>query len=246
MAKVTVYVTDDQLDRLKQAKGFGKVGMSKAFQAFLESAMAGEAPAGRYDYARKLMPLSAAIDRHRRRLARKVEVGGPPADGGPVAAALTVLLYQELLKRDPELGSKLEKEFLRFGLDDLVATETEGVDLLSEPEPDEVEVEEGDAGPFGGAFDFQLGADILKETLRLAGREAMRGGPRHGGPRGHRREIRVTIDAEDDPRQVLTVTEFETFTRRHDDWSPGTPLSPSQMETVRDLLVERTKGQEEK
>jgi hypothetical protein len=245
MAKVTVYVTDDQLDRLKQARGFGKVGMSKAFQAFLETAMAGEAPAGRYDYARKLMPLSAAIDRHRRRLARKVEVGGPPADGGPVAAALTVLLYQELLKRDPDLGAKLEKEFLRFGLDDLVASETEGVDLLVEPEPDEVEVEEGDAGPFGGAFDFHLGpefrvgADILKETLRMAGRGP---GPRGGG---HRREIRVTIDADDDPRQILTVTEYETFSRRHDDWSPGTPLTPSQMETVRDLLVERTKGRGE-
>jgi hypothetical protein len=242
MAKVTVYVTDDQLDRLKAARGFGKMGMSKAFQAFLDSAMAGEAPAGRYDYARKLMPLSAAIDRHRRRLARKVEVGGPPADGGPVAAALTVLLYQELLKRDPELVTKLEKEFLRFGLDDLVATETEGVDLMAEPEPDEVEIEAGDAGgPFGGAFDFHLGpefkvgADILKETLRMAGR-----GP-GGGPRGQRREIRVTIDADDDPRQVLTVTEYETFTRRHDDWSPGTPLTPSQMETVRDLLVERAK-----
>src|SRR3982750_485682 len=110
MAKVTVYVTDDQLARLRGSKNLGKGGMSKAFQAFLENVMAGPPPPGRYDSARKLMPLHAAIDRQRRRLAGKVSDGGPPADGGPVAAALTILLYQELLQRAPSLGATLEKE----------------------------------------------------------------------------------------------------------------------------------------
>src|SRR5436309_15746123 len=110
MAKVTVYVTDEQLARLRGAKNLGKGGMSKAFQAFLENLMSGDsAPVGRYDYARKLMPLNAAIDRHRRRLATKVSDGGPPADGGPEAAPLTVLLYHDLLNRDPSLRAPFEK-----------------------------------------------------------------------------------------------------------------------------------------
>jgi hypothetical protein len=127
-----------------------------------------------------------------------------------------------------------------------VANETDGVDLLAEPEPDDVEVDEGrDPGlDFNLGDEFRIGADLLKETLRMAGREAIRvraGGPGGGGhrDRGRSRQVRITIDADDDPRQVLTVTEFETFSRRHDDWSPGTPLSPSQVETVRDLLFER-------
>jgi hypothetical protein len=255
MAKVTVYVTDEQLERLKVARGLGKGGMSKAFQAFLETAIGGEAPAGRYDYARKLMPVSAAIDAHRRRLARKVEEGGPPADGGPVATALTLLLYKELLARDPDVANRLEKEFVRFGLDELVSGETDGVDLLTEPEPDEAEISEDD-NPFGFAVnigdELRVGADILKESLKMArragpppGRGGRRGGfpPGPPGPhRGGRREVRITVAAEDDPRQLLPVTEFETFTRRHDDWTPGTPLSPSQIETVRDLLFERSAG----
>jgi len=32
-----------------------------AFQAFLENVMSGDPPVGRYDYARKLMPLHAAV-----------------------------------------------------------------------------------------------------------------------------------------------------------------------------------------
>jgi hypothetical protein len=263
MAKVTVYVTDEQLARLRGSKNMGKGGMSKAFQAFLENVMAGDPPTGRYDYARKLMPLNAAVDRHRRRLAGKVSDGGPPADGGPVAAALTVLLYKELLKRDPALEARFEKEFGRFGLDELIASELADVDLLAEPDPDtEVEFEE-DASPFGWNFNFGdelrgvteaiRTADSIRQNLSGAfgARDRMRHEPprpprppRPGrpprGPRSHRdRTIEIRVNPDDDPRELLTVAEYERFTKRHDDWTPGTSLSPSQIETVVDLLRER-------
>lgn len=256
MAKVTVYVTDEQLDRLKSARGVGKGGMSKAFQAFLEHALAGgEAPAGRYDYAKKLMPLSAAIDRHRRALGRKVADGGPPADGGPVAAALTLLVHREMLKRDPDLGARLEREFIRFGLDELVAAETADVDLLAEPDDeDEVEEDGGDSSSASG-FGFSFGddlrgvgdalrtADLVRESIRMARPPRAPRPPRPPRPprvpgeRGRRIEVRV--GSGDDPREVLTVAEFERFTKRHDDWTPGSDLTPSQMETVGDLLRAR-------
>ena len=258
MAKVTVYVTDEQLERLKSARGVGgKGGMSKAFHAFLEQVIGGgDAPAGRYDYARKLMPVSAAIDRRRRLLARKVADGGPPADGGPVAAALTVLVYRKLLERDPSLSAALEKEFLRFGLDELVDAETEGVDLLAEPsDDDDVEIDEA-AGGFGGGgpmpFGINLGDELrgVTEAIRTADaiREnfmGRRGGPPHRPPRpprpggGRSRRVEIRVDPSDDPRETLTVAEYERFTTRHDDWTPGTPLSPSQIESMADLLRER-------
>ncbi|HVF32029.1 MAG TPA: hypothetical protein VM933_03230 [Acidimicrobiales bacterium] len=263
MAKVTVYVTDEQLERLKSARGVGaKGGMSKAFQAFLEQVIGGgAAPAGRYDYARKLMPVSAAIDRHRRALGRKVADGGPPADGGPVAAALTVLVYRELLRRDPELEAALEKEFLRFGLDELVAAETADLDLLAEPEgEDDVEIDESDRGP-AGPFGINLGeelrgvteairtADAIRENI-LGGRTRHRGGPVPPTPPmpprpprpprpGSGRRVEIRVGSSDDPREVLTVTEFERFSKRHDDWEPGRDLTPSQIESVTDLLRDR-------
>jgi hypothetical protein len=245
MAKVTVYVTDDQLERLRAARGGSRGGLSKAFQAFLENVTStGEAPPGRYDYARKLMPINAAIERHRRRLARKVQDGGPPADGGPVANALTLLLYRELLKRQPDLEAQLEKEFVRFGLDELVATETEGVDLLAEPEADDtdLDVDESD-GPLGFGFNFgdelRIGADLFREGIKIAKREAKRGGASAvftHGPQGRSRRVEVRVAADDDPTRLLTVRDFETFKKRHSDWSDGSPLTPSQIETVRDLL----------
>ena len=261
MAKVTVYVTDEQLERLKSARGVGgKGGMSKAFQAFLEQVIGGGgAPAGRYDYARKLMPVSAAIDRHRRTLGRKVADGGPPADGGPVATALTVLLYRELLKRDPALEVALEKEFLRFGLDELVASETADVDLLAEPETDdEVEIDESDRGPVAGPFGINLGdelrgvtdairtADAIRENF-MGGRSRHRGGPVPPVPPrpprpprpGSSRRVEIRVSPSDDPREVLTVTEFERFSKRHDDWTPGSDLTPSQLESVVDFVRER-------
>ncbi len=260
MAKVTVYVTDEQLDRLKTARGVGKGGMSKAFQAFLEHALAGnEPPAGRYDYARKLMPVSAAIDRHRRLLARKVADGGPPADGGPVSAALTLLLYRELLKRDPGLEAALEKEFIRFGLDELVGSETADVDLLAEPDPDDPNIEIDDDEPAPTGFGFAFGdelksvsdalrtGEIIRESLRMARTPRPPRPPRPPrAPRAPRppgssreRRIEIRLSPDDDPRQVLTGAEFDRFARLHDDWSVGANLSPSQLETVRDLLHDR-------
>jgi hypothetical protein len=60
------------------------------------------------------------------------------------------------------------------------------------------------------------------------------------GPRGNReRHIDIRLSPEDDPRDLLTVAEYERFTKRHDDWTPGTPLTPSQLESVTDLLRER-------
>ena len=261
MAKVTVYVTDEQMERLKVVRGMGKGGMSKAFQAFLENAIAGgEPPAGRYDYARKLMPVHAAIDRHRRVLGRKVADGGPPADGGPVAAALTVLLYKELLLRDPAQAAAIEKEFTRFGLDELVKTELADVDLLAEPDPDEVEIDEDGGGPLAG-FGINFGDELrgVTEAIRTAdairqnfmGRQETR---RHEpprpprppraprpprGPRGRERYIEIRLSPEDDPRELLTVAEFDRFTKRHDDWKAGEELTPSQLESVRDFLRER-------
>ena len=261
MAKVTVYVTDEQLAALKASRGLGKGGMSKAFQAFLENLIgSGESPAGRYDYARKLMPVHAAIDRHRRALSRKVADGGPPADGGPVAAALTVLLYKELLLRDPAQAAAIEKEFTRFGLDELVKSELADVDLLAEPDPEtEVEVDE-DGSPFGfGGFNFGDELRGVTEAIRTAdairqnfmGRQDAR---RHEpprpprppraprpprGPGGRERYFEIRLSPGDDPRQLLTVAEFERFTKRHDDWKPGEDLTPSQMESVTDLLRER-------
>ncbi|HEX7165427.1 MAG TPA: hypothetical protein VF230_00470 [Acidimicrobiales bacterium] len=253
MAKVTVYVNDDQLEKLRAVKGFGRGGVSKMFQAFVESVTAGGEPTGRYDYARKLMPTHAAIERHRRRLARKVQTGGPPADGGPVSAALTVLLYRRLIEQDPSLAVAFEKEFARFGLDELVATETEGVDLLAEPEEDEIVEDDGDVGfaaPLG-AFGIKFGDEVreamkqveairvnlrdLKHEQRTHERVRARGGP--GGRRGRRLVVEVSSD--DDPRDVLAVNDYETFVERHPDWERGQKLTPSQAETVRELLLRR-------
>ena len=239
MAKVTVYVNDEQLAKLKRAKAH-KGGVSKAFQAFLDTTLSaaglGGSGSGRYDYARKLMPLCSALDAHRERLASKVAEGGPPADGGPVATALTLLLFQELLKRDPDLRSALDKEYARFGLDELVQSELGDLNLTVPP-PSEVEEddEEGEGGPSDWAG-FGLGfAHDVNEALREAG---LAGGAR--GRRRHRdRRIEITVDAGDDPRECLTVKDFERFTQRHPDWESGQRLTPSQVESVIDLLRER-------
>ena len=261
MPKVTVYVSDDQLDQLKAVRGFGRGGISKLFQAFLESATSGSAPSGRYDYARKLMPLHAAVERHRRRLARKVQAGGPPADGGPVSAALAILLYKPLVEEDPARAEAFEREFSRFGLDELVSSETEDVDLLAEPDEDE-EVGDDDAvelpdffAPFAGMRFGETVQDALKgvHALKLGLRDVKdeerelrrfaRDRARRPGERGRGSgRIRIVISSDDDPRDVLTATDFETFTSRHDDWQPGRKLTPSQMETVRELLIVRAGG----
>jgi hypothetical protein len=264
MAKVTVYLSDDQLERLKQVKGFGRGGISKMFQAFVDSTVGDSPePTGRYDYARKLMPTHAAIERHRRRLARKVQTGGPPADGGPVAAALTVLLYRRLLEQDPTLAATFEKEFARFGLDELVATETDGVDLLAEPSEEEEaeEAEEVDFGGFAGlgTFGLRIGDEVreamrqvnaLKHGLRdLQGNDIFLGvGRERGGDTGRpraRRGLVVKVSADDDPRDVLSVRDFTVFQGRHNDWVPGGKLTPSQIETVRELLIKRAGGDPE-
>lgn len=256
MPKVTVYVSDDQLDQLKALKGFGRGGVSKLFQAFLESATTGPEPAGRYDYARKLMPLHAAVERHRRRLARKVQAGGPPADGGPVAAALAILLYKRLLAEDPARAEAFEREFSRFGLDELVATETEGVDLLAEPEVDEeVDDDDSDVADFFGQFAGLRFGDTVQDALK--GVQALKLGLRdfkheeRDAERELRRRVRraarggglrVVVSPGDDPRDVLTATDFDTFRSRHDDWKAGGKLTPSQLETVRELLIVRAGG----
>lgn len=278
MAKVTVYVTDEQLERLKAVKGVGRGGVSKMFQAFVDSATSGGPdPVGRYEYARKLMPLHSAIERHRRRLGRKVQTGGPPADGGPVAAALTVLLYKRLLEADPGHAAAFEKEFARFGLDELVDNELEGVDLLAEPEDDEEdEIDDEFDGPsFAnlGALGIRIGDEVkeamrqvhaIKSTMRDLGVEDWAGGrgmprpprpprpPRAPRPprvdrdaRRERREVIVEVDADDDPRDVLSVNDFTTYVSRHPEWDAGARLTPSQMETVRELLIRRAGGDPE-
>jgi hypothetical protein len=261
MPKVTVYVSDDQLDQLKAVRGFGRGGVSKLFQAFLDTATSGQEPTGRYDYVRKVMPLHAAIERHRRRLARKVQAGGPPADGGPVSAALAILLYKRLVESAPDRAAEFDKELARFGLDELVASETDGVDLLAEPAEDE-EVEEDDEGLsiFGPDFlsrfaDVRIGESVqdalkqvqaikvglrdLKHDERAIRRVARR------ADRSGRTRLRVVVSSDDDPRDVLTATDFDTFKARHDDWKVEAKLTPSQMETVRELLVRRAGGDPE-
>ena len=257
MAKVTVYLADDQLDKLKAVKGFGRGGISKMFQAFVDSAVGDSPePTGRYDYARKLMPLHAAIERQRRRLARKVQTGGPPADGGPVAAALTVLLYRRLLESDPTLAAALDKEFARFGLDELVTSETDGLDWLAEPQDDDEEAAGDDiqltniAGL--GNLGIRIGDEVreamrqvnaLKVNLRdLQGRDVyVRDRTR---PRA-RRALVVEVTADDDPRDLLNVRDFTVFQGRHPDWDAGGRLTPSQIETVRELLIKRAGGDPE-
>ena len=253
MAKVTVYVTDEQLEKLKAAKGVGRGGVSKMFQSFIESLVGGGGSdaVARYDYARKLMPTHAAIERHRRRLAAKVQAGGPPADGGPVAAALTILLYRRLLEADPSLEAAFEKEFARFGLDELVASETEGVDLLAEPEDDEWEISDdafADVIPGGipglAGMGVHIGDEIrtaLDQVRWLRGLKEQEVRSMRPRPRG-RKGVVVEVSADDDPRDVLSVTDFETFSRRHTDWDAGMKLTPSQMETMRELLIRRAGG----
>lgn len=277
MAKVTVYLTDDQMERLRAVKGAGRGGVSKLFQAFVESATGGERSdsGDRYDYARSLMPTLTAIDAHRRRLARTVQAGGPAADGGPVSIALTILLYRELLERDPDLAATLDKEFARFGLDDLVAKETDGIDLTTPPSPTAADDEDaepafswersvgnlagatglGGLGAMGdlGGLGSRLG-DEVREALKHVGviRESLKDltGEREmhiraGGSRRARRTLVVEVSPGDDPRDLLSVTDFATFTARHADWDAGSRLSPSQMETVRELLIRRAGGDPE-
>ena len=246
MAKVTVYVTDSQLEKLRRLRGFGRGGVSKAFQAFLEDAAGGGLGTGRYDYARRVMPVVAALDRHRQRLASRVAEGGPPADGGPVAAALTLLLHRELLRRRPDLAEAIDRELARFGLDELVGTETADLDLAVDPPEDpaaaEATVDDEDRpgprqGP--GGFDFRfkgLGEEIVAEALRHAGL--------FGEQRSSRVEIRVSDD--DDPREVLSVRDFEIFREHHPEWSPDADhqrLTEEQVRTIVDLL--RTRAQAE-
>ncbi|HEX2849237.1 MAG TPA: hypothetical protein VHN98_01735 [Acidimicrobiales bacterium] len=235
VAKVTVYVTDEQMARLKTLRG-GMGGLSKAFQAFLDSTLAGTgAPQGRYDYARSLMPTFSAIERHRNRLARQVAAGGPPADGGPIQAALDVLLYRALVDRDPGAADRLAKELGRFGLDELVAAETEGIDLTTEPEPDEAEIDEEDdrlLGPLS-VLGIDLG-DEIRDVLREA--RLMRSDRGRGRHRSRDRRVDVRVSDRDDPREVLTAADLDRFRSRHPDWEPGERLTPSQMETLGDLL----------
>lgn len=278
MAKVTVYLTDDQMEQLKVVKNAGRGGVSKLFQTFLESAIGGGSGdrANRYAYARSLMPKLTAIEHHARLLARKVQAGGPPADGGPVAIALTILLYRELLERDPSVAAAIDKEFARFGLDDLVATETDGVDLTTPPKVDD-DAETDDDGDFSweqsfgglgglgglgslgsigdlGGLGMRIG-DEVREAMKHVGifREGLRDltGDRDDFVRAERvrrrptRALVVEVEASDDPRDVLSVTDFATFTTRHPDWDAGTRLTPSQIETVRELLIRRAGGDPE-
>lgn len=242
MAKVTVYVSDDQLARLKQVKGYGKGGISKAFQAFLEAAASGSGPSGRFDYARKVMPVSSALERHARRVAASIQEGGLASDGGPIALALAVLIYQEAVKRQPDLGAALAKEFTRFGLDDVVGAETEGVDLTVEPEPTEADIEEGDDEGWAGfgPIAFDIGNEV-RDALKNAGIGAFwdPSGRGAGGRGRARHRARFAVGSDDDPADLLSAADFETFKKRHTDWAAGQKLTPSQVETVRDLLFER-------
>lgn len=262
MAKVTVYVSDDQLEKLKRVKRYRRGGVSRAFQSFIEEMTPGGS--GTYDYARKVMPTSAAIDRLSSQVAKAVAAGGPPANGGPVAAALTVLVYQEILRRHPETAAALDKEFARFGLDEIVRLETEGIeDLLAvpepEPEPDDGEEDLDDDSP-AARIAVALGHELRDVTnaLRDAGVLGGRGGlfptpptpptaPRPPRPPGAARTRRVTIEvgSGDDPRSVLSALDFDTFKERHANWAPGRDLTPEEMETISELLRNRYATDEE-
>jgi hypothetical protein len=259
VAKVTVYVTDSQLEKLRRLRGFGRGGVSKAFQAFLEDAAGEGLGGGRYDYARRVMPVVAALDRHRERLASRVAEGGPPADGGPVAAALTLLLHRELLRRRPDLEEAIERELTRFGLDELIATETADLDLTVEPPADpveeaaEIEDEPRRSGPASSGFDFRfkgLGEEIVAEALRHAGiwgAASGSGGENRTSGTSSRIEIRVGSD--DDPRECLSVRDYDEFRERHPEWSPdaeGQRLSQEQVGTIVELLRRRAEAERDR
>lgn len=257
MAKVTVYVNDDQLEKLKQVKRYRRGGVSRAFQHFIEEMSPGGA-SSTYEYARKVMPVSAAVDRLRRQVAKAVAAGGPPADGGPVAAALTVLVYQEVLRRHPEAAEAVEKEFARFGLDEIVRLETEAIeDLLAppleEPEAPEDDDEDDDDSP-AARIAMSLGAEFreVANALREAGvitgrpprpprppRAPRPPRPPAAAPRGGRRRTEIEVGSDDDPREVLPVADFDTFKERHADWSADRDLTPEEMETITELLLAR-------
>jgi hypothetical protein len=210
------------------------------------------------------MPVVGALDRHRERLASRVAEGGPPADGGPVAAALTLLLHRELLRRRPDLADAIERELTRFGLDELIATETADVDLSVDPPEDpaaEATVEDDPrprSGGAGGGFDFRfkgLGEEIVAEALRHAGIWGAGSGGESRTP-GTSSRIEIRVSGDDDPREVLTVRDFDEFKERHPEWSadadgppPGDPhgqrprLSSEQVRTVAELLRRRAEAE---
>ncbi|MGI8794333.1 MAG: hypothetical protein ACR2H3_14355 [Acidimicrobiales bacterium] len=257
MAKVTVYVNDEQLHKLKRVKKFGRGGVSRAFQHFIEEMSPGGS--GSYDYARNIMPVSAAIERWSRKVASSVAAGGPAADGGPVAAALTVLVHQEILRRNPEVADKLAQEFSKFGLDEMVRQETEGIeDLLAEPAPTDdsgdPDDDDDDDEDFPTArIASALGQELRDVTnaLREAGVLAGKGGawagkaprapraPRAPAPPGYSRGLVIELDSDDDPREVLTARDFDTFKERHQDWAEGRDLTPEELETITELLKTR-------
>lgn len=266
MAKVTVYVNDEQLDKLKRVKRYRRGGVSRAFQHFIEEMSPGGSSSS-YEYARKVMPVSAAVDRLSKQVAKAVAAGGPPADGGPVAAALKILVYQEILRRHPDAAEKIEKEFARFGLDEIVRLETEEIEDLLAPPPEEPEVDEDDDGDDDDdtpaakiatmlGAEFREVANALREAGVITGPLGAPRAPRPprpprpprapggfgpGGASGGRRRVRldIQIGSDDDPREVLTAADFDTFKERHGDWTPGRPLTPEETETISELLRTR-------
>lgn len=140
MAKVTVYVKDEQLKTLKEEMG----GASKAFQAFIDEVGSGDRPLivdsrtvrrqrrrrrHRDDFAARIMPTTSAIERLVSRVADEMGDDGPRADSGPVSVALAVLAYQAVVSQHPEAEERLAKEFQRFGLDELVASAAASFDI---------------------------------------------------------------------------------------------------------------------
>ena len=131
MAKVTVYVPDEQLAALRQLV---PAGPSKAFQAFIGHLQQGEPPLVEHRYADRLLPLAADVERLRRQAAVCLERdGGPAASDGPIRAALTILAHEWLLRDDPAREAGLRAEFGRFGLQEIVE---QAWAVLQEPEAD--------------------------------------------------------------------------------------------------------------
>ncbi|MDQ1401927.1 MAG: hypothetical protein QOG03_243 [Actinomycetota bacterium] len=243
MAKVTVYVKDEQLKTLKEEMG----GASKAFQAFIDEVGGGDRPIEIVDgrgmrrprrrrrvrgdeFAARIMPTTSALDRLAAEVGDDLGDDGPRAESGPVSFALSVLTYKAVTARHPQLEEVLRKEFTRFSLDELVEAAADGFDpeARREDEEDEGKVEVRTFRIRGGDLEAVESDD---DDLRP------RGGRRRG--RGGARHVQIVVGSEDDPAELLDEGDLARFKAVHEGWSQGSTLGPDELKTLSDLLRRR-------
>lgn len=224
MAKVTVYVKDEQLKTLKEEMG----GASKAFQAFIDECSTGERPIEvidargvrrtrrrrrlhRDDFASRIMPTASALERLVGEVADEIGDDGPRAASGPVSFALSVLTYKAVTARHPEVDELLAKEFTRFGLDELVEAAADGFDL-------EARSADGD--------DTDRTVEVRSFRVRKGGGDATR-------------QVQIVVGSGDDPGELLDEADLASFQAAHPTWTSGSSLGGDELKTLSELLRRR-------